>query len=446
MKFNIQLPEDVKLILNRLNAAGYEAYVVGGCVRDSILEREPHDWDICTSANPKQIMKVFKSYVTIPTGMKYGTITVGVNSSYYEVTTFRVDGQYTDSRRPDAVKFTRSIDEDLSRRDFTINAMAYHPVVGLVDPYNGLEDIRNKVIRCVNDPTQRFQEDGLRILRAIRFATRLNFKLSSSTGFVATALSELLHNISCERIISEINQMIICPNFSEYFVKYHDIFTAIIPELSLAVYFHQRNPYHCYDVYMHTAEAICEAPQDLITRLALLFHDISKPYTQVVDAQGIGHYYGHAQKSAEMADEIMRRLRYDNHTRHNVVELVKYHDSTISPTPKSVRKWLNKLYPTQLSRLLDMRQADILAQSSGVVTERRLSQLSEVRAIMNTVMNENQCICIKDLAVNGYDLMEIGYEPGKVLGSTLKRLLDCVIADEVDNNKADLMRIAATWL
>ena len=443
MKFNIKLPREAEDIIKRLNEHGYEAYVVGGCVRDSILGRTPNDWDICTSATPNKIIEIFKDFEVIPTGLQHGTVTIVIDHTPYECTTFRIDGDYSDNRRPDKVEFTTDIVQDLSRRDFTINAMAYNPKTGLIDPFGGAEDIKMKVIRCVGNAEERFTEDALRILRAIRFSAQLDFNIDSSTDNAIELLYKNLNNISVERITSELNKMIVCPQFYRQMLYRQFLFTLIIPELTECVLYNQHNPYHQYDLYTHISFAVGCGDRDLVTELALLLHDIGKPKCQVFDEHGVAHYYEHAKVGAKLADERMKALKYDNDTRKKVVELISYHDATFNEEPKHIKKWLNKIGEEQFKRLLKVRYADIFAQNAMNISQ-RLNQIERIQKRLEEVLASEQCFKLKDLAVNGNDLMQIGIPQGREIGNTLNWLLDMVINGEVNNDKNELLNLAHT--
>lgn len=440
MKFDIKLPREAENIIERLNQYGYEAYVVGGCVRDSILGRTPNDWDICTSATPDKVIEIFASYEVIPTGLKHGTVTILVDHTPFEVTTFRIDGDYSDSRRPDTVAFTTDIVKDLSRRDFTINAMAYSPKSGLVDPFDGLQDIQNQVIRCVGKAQERFKEDALRILRAIRFATQLDFHIDLSTSAAILELYTTLQNISAERITSELNKMIVCASFYVNFWYFRYVFVFIIPELEQCLGFDQQHPYHCHSLYRHIAFALGYKSSDIITKLTLLFHDIGKPQCQVFDGDGVAHYYEHPVVGAKLTDERMRAMKYDNDTRQKVIELISYHDAMLEATPKHIKKWLNKIGEEQFRRLLNVKEADIYAQEPAYYLE-RFEKIKRIRQCLEEVLASEQCFKLKDLAVNGNDLMQIGIPQGREIGNTLNWLLDMVINGETNNDKDELLNL-----
>ena len=440
MTFDIKIPKDAENIINRLNEHGYEAYVVGGCVRDSILGKTPNDWDICTSATPDKMIEIFADHEVIPTGLQHGTVTVVINRTPYECTTFRIDGDYSDNRRPDKVEFTTDIVKDLSRRDFTINAMAYNPRTSLVDPFGGVEDIKEKVIRCVGNAEERFSEDALRILRAVRFASQLDFCIDSATDNAIELLHKNLKNISIERITSELNKMIVCPSFYRQMLCREFLFTLIIPELKECVSYDQHNPYHAYDLYMHIALAVGFGNRDIVIELALLLHDIGKPQCQVFDERGIAHYYEHAKISAALADERLKAMKYDNDTRKKVVELISYHDATFDDEPKHIKKWLNKIGEEQFRRLLEVRYADIFAQNAMSMSQ-RLAYIDRIRERLDEVLASEQCFQLKDLAVNGNDLIRIGVPHGREIGNTLNWLLDMVINGEVENDKNELLNL-----
>ena len=440
MSFSIRLPLEVENILCQLNNYGHEAYVVGGCVRDSILRRPIHDWDICTSATPEETMQVFKDQEVIPTGLQHGTVTLVINYTPFEITTFRIDGDYSDNRRPDNVEFTTDIIQDLSRRDFTINAMAYHPGIGLIDPFNGMEDIQYQKICCVGKAEERFGEDALRILRAIRFASQLEFSIEPETDWQIHKLYKNLVNISVERINSEFCKIVLSDNFCVELLLYKDVFSLFIPELKDIIDFPQNNPWHIYDVFGHTICAVehCES-DDLITRLAVFFHDFGKPHSYQDGDDGIRHFKGHAKVSAEMTDCIMSRLRFDNNTRNKVVELIGYHDATIEVGKKYVKRWLNKIGEEQFRRLLKLKEADNKAQNIEL-SNKRIGEFHQIESLIDEVLQEKECFSLQDLAINGKDLISIGYTPGRELGITLNNLLDMVIGGEIKNERDKLLK------
>ena len=445
MQFKINLPDEVQEIMSVIREYGATSYVVGGCVRDSILDRKPHDWDISTPALACELLVWFeeKGYRVIPTGLQHGTITVYLNGNNYEITTFRRDGEYSDGRHPDSVEFTSDLIYDLERRDFTINAMAYNLEEGLVDPYCGYEDIQDRVIRCVGNPDDRFREDGLRILRALRFSLQLNFCIDWDTQSSMFCNKRLIDNISAERINSEFMKMI----NAEYVLpsslySFSDIISEFIPEVASMVGFDQNNPYHNLDVFAHsckvlTASKICDA--DVITKLAAFFHDIGKPYCYQEDEYGIRHFKGHGKVSADMTNGIMRRLKFDNDTREKVVQLIYYHDASFEVGKKYVRRWLNKIGIDQFERLLTLRRADILGQSE-LNRDKRLQKLDAVNKCLEEVLAEKPAFSIKDLEIDGKDVMKyMLMDECPEVGQWLKHILKMVIDGYLENNREDLI-------
>lgn len=444
IKFN----ENALSIVERLLNKGYDAYIVGGCVRDSLMGRKPHDWDICTSALPEQVKKVFKDYRILDTGLKHGTVTILIDDEPFEVTTFRVESDYSDGRHPDSVEFVSDIEEDLKRRDFTINAIAYNPIKGFVQPIVdgypcplGKDDLMKKIIRCVGNPVDRFTEDPLRILRAMRFACQLGFTIDPYTSYGMRTVKGKLSCISYERISSEMRKMIVCSSCHSIFMEYADILTEIVPEFRDCIGFQQKNHYHKYDVFDHIIHALgyCWS-KDEITRFAILFHDIGKPHSYQDDENGERHFLGHPQVSDDMTRDILKRLRFDNDSISKIVELVSYHDATLVPSKKHIRRWLNKIGEEQFRRLIEIKRCDIKAHK--LESYERLNVLSEVKNLLNEIIQEESCFSLKDLAVNGRDLIGIGYRPGTKIGEVLNTLLDIVMSDEVENNKELLLKIA----
>lgn len=446
MKPNIEIPAPVQFIIRELETCRHEAYMVGGCVRDSVMGRIPHDYDICTSATSNEIIGAFPNQEIIATGLQHGTVTVLINREPYEVTTYRIDGKYSDNRRPDSVEFTNSLTEDLHHRDFTINAMAYNSTNGLVDPFGGGKDIENSVIRCVGSAHDRFNEDALRILRAIRFAAQLNFGIAEETDEEIHKSIGLLENISIERVTSEFSKIVSSHSFHIMLMLYNDVFSLFIPELKNMIGFKQNNPYHLYDVFEHTVHALknCES-QDMIVRLAVFFHDFGKPHSYQDGEDGIRHFKGHGRVSADMTDMIMRRLRFDNDTREKVVELVYYHDASFVKGKKYVKRWLNKIGEIQFRRLLAVRRADIMGQSNKYEQD-RLKDLLFIESLIKEMIADRDCFTVKDLSVGGKDLISIGYRPGYQIGEALKKLLELVVNEEVENKKDELLELAKRWL
>lgn len=440
----VNFPESVRWAIKRLNDAGYEAWAVGGCVRDSVLGKEPHDWDMTTSALPEETMAVFADHPVIETGLKHGTVTVLVDGEPLEITTYRVDGSYSDSRRPDSVSFTRSLKDDMARRDFTINAMAAHPEKGIVDCFGGLEDLKNGVIRCVGDPERRFSEDALRILRAMRFSAVLGFPIEEKTAEALLNIRENLRHVAMERIFSELRRMLCGKDIGRILRQFPQVLWVFLPELQPMAGFEQHNPNHLYDVWEHTVVSVESVPADEVLRLTMLLHDAGKPACFSMDDKGIGHFYGHPVKSRELAENILSRLRADNHTGERVLALVEHHDADIAAKPASVRRWLGKLGERGFFDLLAVKRADNLAQDLSYRDKRDV--LDALALMAKEILAEGQCFTLRSLAVNGYDLMELGFKPGVHMGDVLDSLLEKVVEGECPNDKEELLRLAEQML
>lgn len=439
MIVKIQLPEKVSIIINVLQKHGYEAYAVGGCVRDSILGRVPDDWDITTSATPLETKALFPR--TFDTGIEHGTITVLLDKDAFEVTTYRVDGEYEDSRHPKEVTFTRSLKEDLLRRDFTINAMAYNDKEGLIDIFGGIEDLKNKTIRCVGNAEARFGEDALRILRAVRFAAQLGFEIEDETKEGIRKLAPTLANISAERIQVELIKMLVSPNPTMMRTAYElGITKVILPEFDAMMATTQETPHHMYTVGEHTLKAMQVVPADKVLRLTMLFHDIAKPLMKTVDEAGCAHFKMHDLRGAEMTKDILKRLKFDNDTLNKVVKLVKYHDYRIPADSKSVRRAMNKIGEELFPMYHEVRLADTLAQSI-YLREEKLQNLAEVWGTYEEILEKKQCVSLKTLAISGSDLIENGMQPGKEIGRVLNALLEVVIENPEYNTKERLLQL-----
>lgn len=445
-KIRIQIPEKAKYIIETITSAGFEAYAVGGCIRDSILGRKPQDWDITTSARPEQVKALFPR--TIDTGLQHGTVTVLLDREGFEVTTYRIDGKYEDSRHPREVIFTPSLEEDLRRRDLTINAMAYNDQAGLVDIYGGMDDIEAKIIRCVGDPMERFGEDALRILRAIRFSAQLGYNIDKKTVEAIEMLAPTLRNISAERIQVELVKLVTSPHPEYLRIAYDTSVTKVfLPEFDLAMKTEQNHPHHCYSVGEHILHGMMETTPDKVLRLAMLFHDIGKPATLTYDDAGITHFYGHSQVSADMARDILRRLKFDNDTVNKVCKLVLYHDygNSVDPDLRILRRAVNKIGEDAFPGLFLVKRADILSQSSFMRQE-KLSRLERWQQLYSEVREKEQCVSLKTLAVTGSDLIEAGMKPGKELGDILQQLLELVLEDPECNKKEYLLAQAVKRL
>ncbi|MCR4691675.1 MAG: CCA tRNA nucleotidyltransferase [Lachnospiraceae bacterium] len=437
----ILLPEAVKMILTTLSDAGYEGYAVGGCIRDSLLGRKPSDWDITTSATPGQVKELFRH--TIDTGIEHGTVTVMLDHVGYEVTTYRIDGEYEDGRHPKQVTFTPSLFEDLRRRDFTVNAMAYNEKEGLVDLFGGIEDMKNGLIRAVGDPMERFSEDALRMMRAVRFSAQLGYRIHEETQEAIQKLSKTLAKVSAERIRVELEKLLVSPHPEQFILCYKLGLTEVfLPEFHTAMITTQNNPHHCYDVGEHIMESIKAVRADKVLRFTMLFHDLGKPACKTTDEEGIDHFKGHPAVSAKIADERMRALRFDNETRKRIIILTENHDLRISPEKKAIRKVLSRLGEDNLRLLWEVQIADTTAQSD-YQREEKLAGIAEAKRQMELVLADKECFSIKDLAVNGQDLLQLGYPKGPALGAELKELLAAVLEDPSQNTKETLLKLAA---
>ena len=433
----IHLPEDVKAILHTLQEAGYEAYAVGGCIRDSLLGRRPDDWDITTSAKPQETKALFGK--TIDTGIQHGTVTVMRHGRGYEVTTYRVDGEYEDGRHPKEVTFTASLKEDLRRRDFTVNAMAYNEKDGLVDLFGGRQDLEQKIIRCVGEANERFEEDALRIMRAVRFSAQLGFSIEERTKEAIRGHAERLRQVSAERIQVELTKLVISPNPDFLRIAWETGITAVVlPEFDRLMEQPQNNPHHCFSVGEHTLHAMQAVRPDKCLRLAMLLHDVAKPLCLTTDAEGIDHFHGHAQKGERMAAQILKRLRYDNHTTELVSRLVKWHDVAIAPEKKAVRRAASRMGKELFPLILEVKAADLAAQSDYQRAEKR-EWLERLRSLYEEIEREGDCLTIKDLAVNGRDLIQAGITPGPQLGLALQQLLEIVLEDPEKNTREYLL-------
>lgn len=441
----MQVPEQALTVLERLERCGFEAYVVGGCVRDSLMGREPKDWDVCTAARPEEVLRVFRKYHVIKTGLKHGTVTVMVGKEPIEVTTFRIDGAYTDNRHPDSVSFVSRVEEDLSRRDFTINAMAYSPTRGLVDAFGGQEDLKQGLIRCVGEPDARFNEDGLRIMRALRFASRFGFAIERETSDAVRRNRFLLENVSAERIFRELKGILVGCGVQDMLLAYPEVFAVMMPELAPTVGLPQNTPYHNADVWTHTARAVAAAPADELLRLVMLLHDIGKPARRSTDASGRDHFYGHPQVSAELAETILLRLKSDGDTLRDAVILVREHDLVWPEKPAGMRRLIGRLGTVNLERLFAVQQADMLAHSD-YGQERKAESLRRARLLCTELLEEPPAFTVRDLHINGRDLMAMGLPPGPAIGAALEQLLAEVQEDTLDNNPDALRARAATLL
>lgn len=447
----INLPKEVEYIIDTLEEYGYEAYAVGGCVRDSLLNRIPQDWDITTEAKADQVIKIFKSldFNIVETGIKYGTVTLFINYIGYEITTYRIDGEYLDGRHPVNVEFTNNLKEDLSRRDFTINAMAYNNTVGLVDYFNGIEDLKNNIIKCVGDPLKRFSEDALRMIRAVRFSAQLGFDIEKNAKDSIKELSSNIKNVSVERIREEFNKILLSPNV--YKIKElneYGLFKSFFPEYDVCKNTEQNNPYHIYNLGEHL---ICSLDlggrlipnfqndnNETPVKLAMFLHDIGKPKCKTTDDRGVDHFYGHEKISSDMAKDILKRLKYDNKTIDKVTSLIKYHHYPIE-NKKNIKKLLSKIGTELFIDLLKVKEGDIRAQNP-MFFQKRHEKILNAKKILDEVLKEEECFTLKDLAINGKDLINLGCKNGRDIGKTLNRLLELVLEKPELNKKEELIK------
>lgn len=436
-EIKIIMPEAVKEIIERLESAGYEAFAVGGCVRDAVLGREPADWDITTSALPEEVKNLFSR--TIDTGIQHGTVTVMKDHVGYEVTTYRIDGEYEDARHPKEVSFTVNLIEDLKRRDFTINAMAYNDRAGLVDAFDGIGDLEKKIIRCVGNPKDRFGEDALRMLRAVRFSAQLGFSIEEETKEAIRELAGNLEKISAERIQVELVKLLTSDHPDYLRTAYETGITAVVlPEFDACMACEQNHPCHVGNVGEHTLDALLQVEKDKVLRLTMLFHDFGKPLTHSKNEDGVSHFYGHAEVSAEMARDILRRLKFDNDTTDKVKKLVAEHDRFIKNEPNRVRRAVSKVGKDLFPYFLKVRRADILAQNPEM-TEERLRELDRLEELYEAILAKEEAVSVKELAVDGKDLIAAGVTQGKQIGEILNDLLELVLEQPEKNTKEDLL-------
>lgn len=440
----MQLPKDVKNIIETLQNNGHEAYVVGGCVRDLYLGKMPADWDITTSAAPKQVKALFTR--TIDTGIAHGTVTVMQGGCGYEVTTYRIDGEYVDGRHPKQVIFTSRLSEDLCRRDFTINAMAYNDTEGLVDLYEGQQDLKRGVIRCVGDPKQRFSEDALRMLRALRFSAQLDFEIEKETYEAICCLASTIDKVSRERIMVELNKLLISEHPERMRQVYESGLTAVFfPEFDKMMKTPQNNKHHCYSVGEHTLHTLSKVEADKTLRLAMLLHDIGKPDTKTTDEKGQDHFYCHQQVGAEMAAEILRRLKYDNDTIGKVKRYVRFHDERPEETELAVRQAIVRMGLDCFPEIFQIKRADVLAQSMYKRKE-KLQKIDAFETIYETIRAKGQCLEKKDLAVNGKDMLDLGVPQGRLVGEILEVLFSRVIQEPTKNQRDVLLQLAQEYI
>jgi tRNA nucleotidyltransferase (CCA-adding enzyme) len=433
----IKMPENAKIILDTIHKAGFEAYIVGGCVRDAVLGKEPSDWDITTNALPGDVKKLFRR--TIDTGIEHGTVTVMFGKEGYEVTTYRIDGKYEDSRHPSEVTFTRDLVEDMRRRDFTINAMAYNDEEGLVDHFGGIDDLEKKIIRCVGSPVERFTEDALRIMRAVRFAAQLDYEIEEETENAIKELAPNLRKISAERIQTELVKLVTSDHPERIKTAYELGITAVvIPEFDKCMWTEQVNIHHMYNVGDHIIETLRNVRSDKVLRLTMLMHDIGKPETMLMDDEGVSHFYGHELVSAQMADKIMKRLKFDRDTMDRVCNLIKYHDERYPAEPPVIRRAIHRVGERDFPLLFEVRYADTMAQSTYMRSE-KLKLIEDAKAVYEKIVSDGDCVNLKNLAVGGNDLIALGIQPGRAIGVILNAMLSDVIDEPTRNNREYLL-------
>ena len=437
----IHIPTGARKIIARLEQHGYEAYIVGGCVRDSLMGKRPSDWDICTSARAEEMMALFEDKRVIPTGIQHGTLTILAEDGAYEVTTFRIDGEYLDHRHPKSVAFTRELAEDLSRRDFTINAMAWHPERELIDLFGGVEDLRDRLVRAVGDPVQRFNEDGLRMLRMVRFATVLDFDYDPATYDAVRKQGHLLQYISKERIQVELNKILLAAHPAR---GLEDLYTLgmypyIIPMMCHTVGFAQRGGHHFLDVFEHSLLAVGVIAPELVLRLTMLLHDIGKPFVwDSSESLSYDRFDDHAAVSAKLAGKILRNLKYDNATRKDVVELIAHHNDILLPDPVNVRRALARLGEVQTRRLVQVKVADLIAHDLAGEREKILALFAEISDVIDEVVARGDCTSVKALAIGGQDMMALGLS-GRAIGQMLNAALELVLEKPEMNTRETLL-------
>lgn len=444
MEFAVRPPQNVLYILNLFKDNGYEAYAVGGCVRDAVIGREPKDWDIAVNAPPEVTKGLFER--TLDTGLKHGTVTVMLGDEAYEVTTFRVDGAYADGRHPSSVEFTGRLEDDLRRRDFTINAMAWNPERGLVDEFGGIPDIKNRLVRAVGDPGERFGEDALRMLRAVRFAAQLGFGIESRTLKGIRKNSGLIRNVSSERIREELTGILTSEDPGKLtLLRDAGIMGIILPELDACFNIPQNNPHHIYNVGEHSIRATAAIEGESRLRWTMLLHDTGKAVTRTTDGDGVDHFYGHQEKSVEIAANVLERLKFDNRSADRILRLIRHHDRDIVPQPKAVARAVNAVGEDIFTDLLKVKRADKCAQNPADAAK-GIDYIDRIENIYRELLISNSCLRLGDLAINGRDLIGLGYREGREIGKTLAILFEKVLEDPSLNDKAVLMRLAEGML
>lgn len=439
---HITCPDSCQRALNMLNDAGYEAYIVGGCVRDSLLGMTPKDWDICTSATPEEMMTVFAQERVIPTGIAHGTLTVLLDGDAYEITTYRIDGIYLDHRRPEEITYTTYLAEDLARRDFTINAMAWHPTLGLVDMYGGMEDLQRRLVRAVGNPYERFNEDGLRIMRLLRFATVLDFDYEPVTAEAARSLVYLLQYISKERLQVELNKILLAPSVDRGLADLNDFYCwpYLMPSMCHSIGFLQKSHRHFLDVFEHSCLAVSLIPADLTLRLTMLLHDIGKPFSWETDEKGEDAFPAHEVESARLADEALRTLKYDNKTRRRVVQLIAHHNDVLLLDRRLLRHRISEMGQEALLQLIEVKQADINAHHIKGQRRYVTTLFQGMREMVLDIIAKGEPVSIADLAIDGKTLIRLGYQ-GPAIGAALQHCLHAVLEEPTLNEREALLAL-----
>lgn len=439
----ITCPDRIVKAIDLLEKSGYSAYAVGGCVRDSVMGREPNDWDMTSSATPDEIQRTFSGFRTVPTGIKHGTVTVIIDGKPIEITTMRVDGEYSDNRHPETVRFTKRIEDDLGRRDFTVNAMAYNPKSGIVDPYGGMNDIENRIIRCVGDADTRFNEDALRILRAVRFASTLGFDIEKNTSDSVLANRRLLENISKERIRVELIKLLCGTDVEKILLGYKELIFEIIPELAPTDGFLQHTPFHIYDVWTHTVKVVANIEPESDFRVAALLHDIEKPSMFKIDSDGIGHFKGHPQKGAETAEKILRRLRFSNAEIHRITTIIRLHDERPDGDIHHLARLCSVYGIDRADDTLKLIIADAHGKNS-LVLDKEIGSVRTAQRQIDFLRKSHACLSTAELNINGNDIMALGIDRTQIR-DTLQFLLENVIDEKIENKKAALSQAAVEY-
>ena len=440
--FRITIPEHISEILNTLEKNGHDAYIVGGCVRDIFMHKTPSDFDITTSASPEETIECFKDKKLVLTGLKHGTVAVAVKKKLVEITTFRTDGNYKDNRHPQNVTFVKDIKSDLSRRDFTINAIAYSPKCGLVDPFNGVEDIKNKIIRCVGDAEKRFDEDALRIMRGIRFSSVLNFAVEEETKNAIHSKKSFIKNISIERIRDELKKLLVGENIFEVLMNYSDVIFTIIPELEISLHTSQNCPHHIYPVWEHICHSVKNTEPDIILRITMLLHDNAKPIVRKTDKNGIDHFVSHPKIGSERARMILKRLKFDNKTVEEVEKLILHHDDRLYKNPENMPFYIHKFGYDFLRKLDKISRADILSQNPKFFYS--LNCCDDFLQKLDECEEKKICTDISDLKIDGNDLLKLGFS-GIKIGEILEELLFRVMKNEIENEREMLIKSASDF-